>query len=191
MPARPGGSKRSVGGEATTKPRCPASSPEHQPNPRATAPGAPLAPSTRGAVRQASPELPRTRANTCRPSWYSRSCWVTARPSRSQDLRGEDEGSVAVLGQWAVPDLARSRGWGDRAARRCADHIRAEDLMALLTVNGTELYYELRGGGPPVLLIMGFTGDGGNFKTLADVLVDEFTVICYDRRGNGRSPRPA
>ena len=37
--------------------------------------------------------------------------------------------------------------------------------MPLLTVNGTELYYELRGGGPPVLLIMGFTGDGGNFKT--------------------------
>ena len=63
--------------------------------------------------------------------------------------------------------------------------------MALLTVNGTELYYELRGGGPPVLLIMGFTGDGGNFKTLADLLADEFTVICYDRRGNGRSPRPA
>ena len=63
--------------------------------------------------------------------------------------------------------------------------------MALLTVNGTELYYELRGGGLPVLLIMGFTGDGGNFKTLAGLLADEFTVICYDRRGNGRSPRPA
>jgi len=63
--------------------------------------------------------------------------------------------------------------------------------MPLLTVNGTELYYELRGGGPPVLLIMGFTGDGGNFKTLADLLADAFTVICYDRRGNGRSPRPA
>ena len=36
-----------------------------------------------------------------------------------------------------------------------------------------------------------FTGDGGNFKTLAGLLADEFTVICYDRRGNGRSPRPA
>jgi pimeloyl-ACP methyl ester carboxylesterase len=63
--------------------------------------------------------------------------------------------------------------------------------MALLTVNGTELYYEVRGDGQPVLLIMGFTGDGGNFETLADLLADEFTVICYDRRGNGRSPRPA
>jgi pimeloyl-ACP methyl ester carboxylesterase len=63
--------------------------------------------------------------------------------------------------------------------------------MPLLAVNGTELYYEVRGGGPPVLLIMGFTGDAGHFETLAELLADEFTVVSYDRRGNGRSPRPA
>ena len=63
--------------------------------------------------------------------------------------------------------------------------------MALLAVNGAELYHEVRGSGPPVLLIMGFTGDGGHFETLAELLADEFTVITYDRRGNGRSPRPA
>ena len=38
---------------------------------------------------------------------------------------------------------------------------------------------------------MGFTGDGGHFETLAELLADEFTVVTYDRRGNGRSPRPA
>ena len=59
------------------------------------------------------------------------------------------------------------------------------------TVNGTELYHEVRGTGPPVLLIMGATGDGGHFDALADLLADEFTVISYDRRGNGRSPAPA
>jgi pimeloyl-ACP methyl ester carboxylesterase len=42
-----------------------------------------------------------------------------------------------------------------------------------------------------VLLIMGATGDGGHFDALADVLAGEFTVITYDRRGNGRSPVPA
>jgi pimeloyl-ACP methyl ester carboxylesterase len=63
--------------------------------------------------------------------------------------------------------------------------------MSSVTVNGTELYYEVRGSGPPVLLIMGATGDGGHFDTLADVLADEFTVVSYDRRGNGRSPVPA
>ncbi len=60
----------------------------------------------------------------------------------------------------------------------------------MLEVNGTELYYEVRGAGPPLLLIMGATGDGGHFERLAEVLADEFTIISYDRRGNGRSPRP-
>ena len=63
--------------------------------------------------------------------------------------------------------------------------------MARVTVNGTELYYTVRGAGPSVLLIMGATGDGGHFDALADILADEFTVIAYDRRGNGRSPVPA
>jgi pimeloyl-ACP methyl ester carboxylesterase len=63
--------------------------------------------------------------------------------------------------------------------------------MSTMDVNGTELYYELRGTGPPLLLIMGATGDGGVFERLADRLAEEFTVITYDRRGNGRSPRPA
>ena len=62
--------------------------------------------------------------------------------------------------------------------------------MPRVTVNGAELYYEVRGSGPPVLLIMGGTGDGGHFDTLADLLADEFTVVTYDRRGNGRSPVP-
>jgi pimeloyl-ACP methyl ester carboxylesterase len=63
--------------------------------------------------------------------------------------------------------------------------------MPRVTVNGTELYHEVRGKGPTVLLIMGATGDGGHFDKLADLLADEFTVITYDRRGNGRSPVPA
>ena len=63
--------------------------------------------------------------------------------------------------------------------------------MPMATVNGAELYYDVRGDGPPVLLVMGATGDGGHFDALADLLADEFTVITYDRRGNGRSPCPA
>ncbi len=37
---------------------------------------------------------------------------------------------------------------------------------------------------------MGATGDGGHFDKLADRLADEFTVITYDWRGNGRSRAP-
>jgi pimeloyl-ACP methyl ester carboxylesterase len=62
--------------------------------------------------------------------------------------------------------------------------------MPLITVNGAELHYEVRGEGPPLLLIMGASGYGGIFARLAERLVDEFTVVTYARRGNGRSPRP-
>jgi Luciferase-like monooxygenase len=85
MPARPGGSKRSVGGVATRMPRCRASSPEHQPNPRSTATGAPLAPGTRGAVRQAGPELPRTlRASPSIGSTRRGQVWCALREQMSR-----------------------------------------------------------------------------------------------------------
>ena len=66
-----------------------------------------------------------------------------------------------------------------------------EHAVPTVTANGTELYHEVRGTGPAVLLIMGATGDGGHLDALAERLADEFTVISYDRRGNGRSPAPA
>jgi pimeloyl-ACP methyl ester carboxylesterase len=58
-------------------------------------------------------------------------------------------------------------------------------------VNGAELYYEVRGAGPPVLLIHGIPLDAGCYDALADILAKEFTVITYDGRGHSRSPRPA
>jgi pimeloyl-ACP methyl ester carboxylesterase len=63
--------------------------------------------------------------------------------------------------------------------------------MPRISVNGTELYYEIRGAGVPLLLVMGGSGDAGHFDAIADLLSDEFTVVTYDRRGNGRSPAPA
>jgi pimeloyl-ACP methyl ester carboxylesterase len=62
--------------------------------------------------------------------------------------------------------------------------------MPIATVGPVRLYYELRGSGPPLLFIMGATGDAGHFATVADQLADEFTVVTYDRRGNSRSSRP-
>ncbi len=62
--------------------------------------------------------------------------------------------------------------------------------MSLTDVNGTTLYYEVRGRGPSLLLIPGSPGYSGHYVPLAEVLADEFTVVTYDRRGNSRSPRP-
>ena len=63
--------------------------------------------------------------------------------------------------------------------------------MSLQRANDAELYYELRGDGPPLLLMMGASGYGGVFGRFAEFLADEFTVVTYDRRGNGQSPKPA
>jgi pimeloyl-ACP methyl ester carboxylesterase len=65
-----------------------------------------------------------------------------------------------------------------------------EPTDSLLEVNGTRIYHEVRGSGPPVLFIAGATGDAGHFQRVAELLSDEFTVVTYDRRANSRSPRP-
>jgi pimeloyl-ACP methyl ester carboxylesterase len=62
--------------------------------------------------------------------------------------------------------------------------------MNLQSANDAELYYEVRGDGPPLLLMMDASGYGGVFGRFAELLADEFTVVTYDRRGNGQSPSP-
>src|SRR5712691_3925215 len=57
-------------------------------------------------------------------------------------------------------------------------------------VNGAELYYEVRGTGPAVLLIHGTNLDSSCYEALAGILAKDFTVVTYDRRGYSRSPRP-
>jgi pimeloyl-ACP methyl ester carboxylesterase len=51
-----------------------------------------------------------------------------------------------------------------------------------------DLYHEVRGSGPALLLIPGSNGDAGFYGALADLLADRCTVISYDRRGFSRSP---
>ncbi len=50
-----------------------------------------------------------------------------------------------------------------------------------------ELYYEVHGSGPALLLIPGSNGDAAFYAELADLLADRYTVINYDRRGFSRS----
>jgi len=52
---------------------------------------------------------------------------------------------------------------------------------------GDELYYEMRGQGQPLLMIPPAGGDGWQYSYVADILADEYKVITYDRRANGRS----
>jgi pimeloyl-ACP methyl ester carboxylesterase len=56
-----------------------------------------------------------------------------------------------------------------------------------LRVPGAELYYEVRGSGPALLMIPGGPMDAGGFTAIAERLADEYTVVTYDCRGNSRS----
>jgi pimeloyl-ACP methyl ester carboxylesterase len=55
-------------------------------------------------------------------------------------------------------------------------------------VPGAELYTEIRGSGPVLLLITGGPVDAGVFTDLASRLSDRYTVVSYDQRGHSRSP---
>jgi pimeloyl-ACP methyl ester carboxylesterase len=57
-----------------------------------------------------------------------------------------------------------------------------------LTVPGANLYYEVDGCGPVLLLICGGVYDAAGYAGLAQQLADRYTVVTYDRRGNSRSP---
>ena len=51
-----------------------------------------------------------------------------------------------------------------------------------------QLYSEVTGSGPPLVLIPGGGGDAGMYEDAVPVLEGRRTVITYDRRGNSRSP---
>jgi 3-oxoadipate enol-lactonase len=60
--------------------------------------------------------------------------------------------------------------------------------MPSIPVNGTALYYEERGSGPPVLFVHGMCGFAGVWDDQVDRLTGDFRCVTYDRRGHSRSP---
>ena len=52
------------------------------------------------------------------------------------------------------------------------------------------LYYEISGNGPPLILINGLTGDTRQWKPLVDRIKTSFQVISYDMRCAGQSDKP-
>jgi pimeloyl-ACP methyl ester carboxylesterase len=58
-------------------------------------------------------------------------------------------------------------------------------------VNGARLYYEERGAGFPLVFIPGGSVDASHYAAVADRLADECRTVTFDRRANGRSPRPS
>jgi pimeloyl-ACP methyl ester carboxylesterase len=57
-------------------------------------------------------------------------------------------------------------------------------------VNDIELYYEVHGEGPPLLLIPGLGVDVTFFRALIDDLATSCRVVAFDPRGAGQSEKP-
>jgi pimeloyl-ACP methyl ester carboxylesterase len=62
--------------------------------------------------------------------------------------------------------------------------------MPMIEGAGVELHVEVRGAGPPVLLVHGLAGGAGGFADLVAALGDRAMTIAYDRRGYGASGAP-
>jgi pimeloyl-ACP methyl ester carboxylesterase len=64
--------------------------------------------------------------------------------------------------------------------------------MHTLSVNGIDLAYDVRGDGPPLLLLHGFFGASGDWVHLFDLdeLAKRWRLIMPDARGHGRSANP-
>lgn len=57
--------------------------------------------------------------------------------------------------------------------------------MSTVTVHGTPLYHELRGGRPPLLFVAGATGDAGHWSDVADALADDAAAAPSEGPGPG------
>ena len=56
---------------------------------------------------------------------------------------------------------------------------------------GTDLFYEVKGEGPPLVLLNGLSQSTVNWMTQSRKLSRAFQVVTYDARGQGQSPPPS
>ncbi len=62
--------------------------------------------------------------------------------------------------------------------------------MPICSVNGLRMHYRLVGTGPPLVLIMGLSGDLTWWEPLARELAGAFQLLLFDNRGAGLTDKP-
>ncbi len=64
--------------------------------------------------------------------------------------------------------------------------------MPYATNQGVQIYYEIEGSGPPIILVHGFGGDGETWRDwgFVEALKDDYNLITIDVRGHGSSDKP-
>jgi pimeloyl-ACP methyl ester carboxylesterase len=61
----------------------------------------------------------------------------------------------------------------------------------MASVNGMQMYYELHGGGTPLVLLHGFTGSTQLWQPFVADFAKEYQLVIPDLRGHGRSTNPS
>ena len=59
--------------------------------------------------------------------------------------------------------------------------------MPSTKVNSVDLYYEIHGIGPPLMLISGLASDSQSWQPVLERLSRHYSVIIFDNRGVGRT----
>ena len=63
--------------------------------------------------------------------------------------------------------------------------------MPFVKKDGTEIYYDLKGTGSPILLLNGWGGSSDSWSPdMITLLAEKHTVVLVDNRGTGRSGKP-
>jgi len=62
--------------------------------------------------------------------------------------------------------------------------------MTIDEINRNQLFFEVTGEGPPVVLVHGSWGDHFNWNAVVPQLAESFTVVALDRRGHSQSQAP-
>src|SRR5207237_8396726 len=63
-------------------------------------------------------------------------------------------------------------------------------IVPVVRFRDVDLYYEVRGDGPPLLLIPGLGSDVRVFRAVIDRLARRCRVVAFDPRGAGPSGKP-
>lgn len=62
--------------------------------------------------------------------------------------------------------------------------------MPMLERSGVNLYYEVHGNGPPILLSHGYSAISQMWRAQIDALATDHRLVLWDMRGHGRSDSP-
>ncbi len=111
---------------------------------------------------------------------------VVIRASRRRFLTAL--GIVAALTTSAVARAATAAiGAQDQEGAIMGRQAEVTATTGVLTAPGVQLFYDVSGSGPVLLLIPGGMADAGGFAPLAAYLEEHYTVVRYDPRGISRS----